>query len=610
MPGLPSATSSVKLAAGLLAAALIAVGCAPQEDQPDIPLSTESTFVVHTPDSLNDAGRTPSVTLDGEGNPVVSYLLLAAVLREGDIPPPVIPGHPQPPAVMLASLSTEGVWQRVSVTPQKTSPAEGDAPEIANRENQAGPPVHTGLAIDEQGGQHVAWSTPRGLFYATDTGGSFAEPERVVDGETVGASIAVGGDGTPWISFYAGNTVRAATRSGTSWSTQDVGPGDGPENPWTRTTAVRVGGDGQPVVAYGNNERTVVATRSGGGWQTEQVSGDGGVGVSLALDTDNNPHVAYYDTNGGVYHAHSVGGAPWEVTQLGTTTPAPPSPLPSPQATPTAPDESPSPEGSPAQESPSPGASPSPQGSPSPQESPEPEPSPAPQASPIQQGPEDPRWTTGIALDQEGVHYVAWADTRNERIELATNRGGEFRSQPILNSEAGGNPSIAVSGDGRSLGLAWYDSAEEDLAVATGGRQEVALAFSPQPPSRPSPGQPPPDTGTDAPCQPEGGETQLQIAAPPGAAASGFDETCLAVAANTEFSVVFSNDDPQVPHNWSPYVDSAAQARPEGAPEEFELITGPAETTYELPALDPGEYFFRCDVHPTTMTGTLVVAEA
>jgi hypothetical protein len=598
LPGLPNATASLKLAAGLLAAALVAVGCAPQEEQPDIPLSTQSRFLVYTPDSLNDAGRAPSITLDSEGNPVVSYLLLAAVLRAGDIPPPVVPGQPQPPAVMLAGLTNEGVWQRISVTPQKTSPAEGDAPEIANRENQAGPAVHTGLAVDEQGRHHLVWSTPRGLFYATDSGGSFTEAERVVDGETVGASIALGGGGVPWVSFYSGNTVRAATRSGASWSTQDVGPGSGPENPWTRTTAVRVGGNGQPVVAFGHNGQTVVATRSGGGWQTEQVPGGGGVGVSLAVDNDNNPHVAYYDSRGGVRHAHSIGGAPWEVTDIGRTTPTPPSPEPSPQATPTAPDESPSP-----------GGSPSPQGSPAQEESPAPEPSPAPQASPIQQGPEDPRWTTGIALDEEGVHYVAWADTRNARIELATNRGGEFRSEPVLNSEAGGNPSIAVSGNGRSLALSWHDSAEEDLAVATAGRQQVALAFSPQPPSRPSPGQPPPGTGDGAQCQPEGGATELEIAAPSGAAASGFDETCLAIGANQEFSVTFRNEDPQVPHNWSLYVDSAAQARPEGAPSDFELVTGPGETTYDLPALDPGEYFFRCDVHPTTMTGTLVSAE-
>ena len=534
----------MKLAAALFAAALLAVGCAPQEEQPDIPLSTQSRFLVYTPDSLNDVGRSPSVVLNEEGNPVVGYLLLKAVLREGDIPPPVVPGQPQPPALMLASLSTEGVWQRVSVTPQKTSPAEGDAPEIANKDKEAGPAVHTGLAIDGQGTHHLAWSTPRGVFYITDAGGSFVEPQTVARGEALGASIAVGEDGTPWVSFYSQGSVRVATRSGTAWQAQTVGRARPPANPWTATTAVRVGGDGQPAVAYGDDGATVVATRSGGGWSPERVPGEGGVAVSLALDQDGNPHTAYYDANGAVRHSHSIGGAAWETTDIGST-----------------------------------------------------------RASERQLA----LWGTGIDLDDEGIHHVVWTDTTNQRIELATNRGGEFSSEPVINSESGGNPSIAVSGDGRSLGMAWYDALEGDLAVATSGRQQLALAFSPQNPSRPSP-QAPQQT-TDPQCQPEGGATELQISAPSGAAASGFDKTCLAIGANEDFSVTFTNDDPQVPHNWSLYVDSAAQARPEGAPNDFELITGPAETTYEVPALDPGEYFYRCDAHPTTMTGQLIAAE-
>ena len=38
-----------------------------------------------------------------------------------------------------------------------------------------------------------------------------------------------------------------------------------------------------------------------------------------------------------------------------------------------------------------------------------------------------------------------------------------------------------------------------------------------------------------------------------------------------------------------------------------ELITGPDEIQYEIPALDAGEYYFLCIVHPT-MNGTVVVA--
>jgi plastocyanin len=546
----------LKVAVALLAAAVIGVACAPREEQPDIPLSLRSQFLTYTPDSVNDAGRVPSVALDDQGNPVVSYLLLEAILKKGDIPPPVIPGQPQPPAVMLATLTAKGIWGRFSVTPQKNSPAEGDAPDLANKERQVGPAVSTGLAVDAQGKHHVVWSTEKGVFYSTDAAGSFVAPEQVTKQSALGASIAVGDDGTPWVSYYAAGSVEVASGSGSKWATQSVGKATPPGNPWTARTAVRVSAKGEPVVAFGDKGATVVAARSGGGWKTDRVPGAGGVAVSLALDKDGNPHVAYYDSDGGVHHAHSVAGAAWEVTDLGQTTAA------------------------------------------------------SPQPSAGQQGPEDPRWGTSIALDDEGTHYIVWTDTKQSRIELSTNRGGKFSTQFVSNSEGGATPSIAVSADGRSAAIAWYATAEEDLNVATSGRKGFALAFSPQPPSRPSPGQAPPSTGTEAACKPKGGATDLSITAPTGAAASGYDETCLAVGAGKAFTVGFKNDDQGVPHNWSLYTDSSAQDRPKGAPSDFEIVTGPGEATYKLPALDEGDYYFHCDVHPTTMSGTLVVAKA
>jgi plastocyanin len=36
-------------------------------------------------------------------------------------------------------------------------------------------------------------------------------------------------------------------------------------------------------------------------------------------------------------------------------------------------------------------------------------------------------------------------------------------------------------------------------------------------------------------------------------------------------------------------------------------VTGPGQAKYEIPALDAGEYYFHCDVHPT-MNGTVTVS--
>lgn len=81
-----------------------------------------------------------------------------------------------------------------------------------------------------------------------------------------------------------------------------------------------------------------------------------------------------------------------------------------------------------------------------------------------------------------------------------------------------------------------------------------------------------------------------------------FDKACLAAKANTPFTMTFVNQDP-VPHNVSIFRGSDASG-----PNVFlgEVFTG-GQRVYRIPALAPGRYFYRCDVHPTAMTGTLLV---
>ena len=104
-------------------------------------------------------------------------------------------------------------------------------------------------------------------------------------------------------------------------------------------------------------------------------------------------------------------------------------------------------------------------------------------------------------------------------------------------------------------------------------------------------------TATTSACTPDG--TKLTITA----MNSMFDTECLAAPAGKAFTVTFDNQDPAILHNLSIYTDdSATEALFTGA-----MVTGPDTVTYKVDALDPGTYFFRCDVHPTTMFGTFVV---
>jgi plastocyanin len=77
----------------------------------------------------------------------------------------------------------------------------------------------------------------------------------------------------------------------------------------------------------------------------------------------------------------------------------------------------------------------------------------------------------------------------------------------------------------------------------------------------------------------------------------------LEAPAGEAFTLAFANEDPGVQHNVAIYVD-------EGAGEPIavgEQVAGPATTSLDVPSQEAGSYFFRCDVHPTTMTGTIEV---
>lgn len=93
---------------------------------------------------------------------------------------------------------------------------------------------------------------------------------------------------------------------------------------------------------------------------------------------------------------------------------------------------------------------------------------------------------------------------------------------------------------------------------------------------------------------------------PPVVVAEGieFDTDTIELPADVESQIVFENRDTDN-HNIAIFTDdSATEALFQG-----EIFPGPAERTYEVPAITAGEYFFKCEVHPA-MTGTVVVGGA
>ena len=82
-----------------------------------------------------------------------------------------------------------------------------------------------------------------------------------------------------------------------------------------------------------------------------------------------------------------------------------------------------------------------------------------------------------------------------------------------------------------------------------------------------------------------------------------FDTAAISLPAGAETTLTFDNEDPGVQHNIAIYGDDTlAENLFRG-----DLVTGPDTVDYSIPALEAGEYYFHCDVHPN-MSGTVTVA--
>lgn len=83
-----------------------------------------------------------------------------------------------------------------------------------------------------------------------------------------------------------------------------------------------------------------------------------------------------------------------------------------------------------------------------------------------------------------------------------------------------------------------------------------------------------------------------------------FTTRSLSAAAGKPVQLTFDNKDAGVLHNVAFYTNASATTTIYKSP----LTTGPNVSTFNFDApTAPGSYFFHCDVHPDTMTGSFVV---
>jgi len=147
-------------------------------------------------------------------------------------------------------------------------------------------------------------------------------------------------------------------------------------------------------------------------------------------------------------------------------------------------------------------------------------------------------------------------------------------------------------------------------ALAVGACSAASPGWTYAPPTVPPPVTPAPSTAATA--------TPVEPTAVPGASDAGsggtgggaaveisavnvaYEQTEVSAPAGAPFTIHFVNKDAGIPHNVE-IKDASGMTMFKG-----DIITGPAEATYNVPALAAGDYKFTCTVHPN-MIGALKV---
>ncbi len=547
---------SKRLVLSILALALVGAACGePPAGQVDF--GSGRQFVPQIADSIDDVGAGAAIALGADGLPFISYYGFPAKLVEGEIALGRPVGAPFVPGVLIASQQ-KGVWNRGAAAMYRDPPALVSVPfgpdtveslSAATPENTNG----TDIAVDADGTMHVVWTGPDGIWYASGSDSFTAEhvmtflPSLSQAGPIGWPSVAVDESGVPWIA------ATVATTTG-----QEVVAATSRNGTWDMQTVAEIspcGGCPDPartgIAVTPDGPVVVYADPASDAVMAARLHGRSWTSETVEARADGGGISVTVGTDGTMFAAYYAGK---DTVSLAVSDG----------------------DGWIATD-----------------------------AATVGGGSAEGE-STGVAVADDGTAYLTYVDPGTRSVVLASGTaGGVFEPVATRATEGGKWPAVDVTPDGATVSLAWYDPEGQDLAYGTVADSTDLILAAPSPPFAPASAAP----GGGAECTADSTQpaTDVTVVAPPGAQASGFDTTCVVVPAGQKISITFDNQDPGQPHNLSGYTDSNAtdQLFTSGPFAPGPETQGPAP----FGPFDAGTYHFQCDVHPTTMFGTFLVAK-
>jgi hypothetical protein len=171
--------------------------------------------------------------------------------------------------------------------------------------------AYSSMALDAWGSPHISYfdETKGELKYARKTDETWIS--QVVDNVMVGGhttSLRLDGDGNVHISYYdtVNRDLKYAHGDGTNWDIQTVAS----EGDVGWYSSLALDRDGNPRISYQDytNNALKYARWTGSSWEIETVDPNrAGAYASLALDSHDDPHIAYFSSGGALRYARWTG---------------------------------------------------------------------------------------------------------------------------------------------------------------------------------------------------------------------------------------------------------------------------------------------------------------